>query len=346
VLADQRPAPDAVARYAREAVSLWPACIESRAGVSPPSSSRRVATPAGRDANVLSPKVGSRGPRGWTKAVAPAWLIGVACCVGAAGEARADSLATTPTPIDGLGSDVVHAFTGYNLFYYAGAVTGTAMMAWGGIDQAIRVGVQEHLVYSPWGNTSSYAGYIIPAAVAPSVYFVGLLFKERDLTGAGSASLQSLGIALLAMTFLKVAVGRVYPLDGGEPNAADRLDHPSYAHTFYPFQTAWPLPAWPSGHTLGTISVAASLTAYFPQQYWIPAIGYPLGILIGCGMVDGDRHWASDVIAGAVIGHAIGYSIGKDFRRRVHGGAAGESNLGLVPLIEPGFAGVAVGGLW
>jgi len=273
-------------------------------------------------------------------------MVADASSIAAPDDASTDSLAPTPTPIDALGSDIVHAFTGYNLFYYAGAVTGTAVMAWGGLDQAIRVGVQEHLVYSAWGNTSYYAGYIFPAAVAPGVYLVGLAFKQRDLTGAGSASLQSLGVALLAMSFLKVAVGRVYPLNGGDPSAADRLDHPSYAHTFYPFQNAWPLPAWPSGHTLGTISVAASLTAYFPDQHWIPAIGYPLGILIGCGMVDGDRHWASDVIAGAVIGHAIGYSIGKDFRRRVRGGAGGESNLALVPLIGPGFSGVAVGGLW
>jgi membrane-associated phospholipid phosphatase len=271
-------------------------------------------------------------------------LLSAGACGLVGGGARGDATITTPTPIDGLGADLVHAVTGYNLFFYGGAVTGTIVMANGGIDQAVRLGVQEHLVYPAWGGASFYAGYIVPAAVAPSLYFVGLVFKERVLTGAGSASLQSLGVALVAMSFLKVAVGRVYPLDGGDPNAPDRLDHPSYAHTFHPFQSLWPLPAWPSGHTLGIISVTASLTAYYPDQPWIPAIGYPLGIAIGCGMVDGDRHWASDVIAGALIGHAIGYSIGKDFRRRVRGDVKNDVGFELLPLIQPGYAGVALGG--
>jgi membrane-associated phospholipid phosphatase len=273
-------------------------------------------------------------------------FLGAAACGSLARDACAGSAVPTPTPFDALGSDVVDAFSGYNLFFYGGAVVGTGVMAYGGIDQAIRVGVQEHLVYPAWGNTSYYAGYILPAAVAPSVYLVGLLAKEPVVTGAGAASLQSLGVALVAMTFLKIAVGRVYPQNGGDPNAPGVLDHPSYAHTFQPFQTAWPLPAWPSGHTLGTISVTASLTAYFPDQLWIPLLGYPLGIAIGCGMVDGDRHWASDVIAGALIGHAIGYSIGKAFRRRVRGEAERASELQLVPTLAPGFAGVAVGKAW
>src|ERR1700722_4880201 len=114
--------------------------------------------------------------------------------------ARAD---TTPTPIDALGSDIVLAFTGYNLLLYGSAVASTGVMAYGGIDQAVRTGVQEHLVYPAWGNTAYYAGYIVPAAVAPSVYLVGLLANERVVTGAGAASLQSLGVALVAMTFLK-----------------------------------------------------------------------------------------------------------------------------------------------
>jgi membrane-associated phospholipid phosphatase len=261
-------------------------------------------------------------------------------------EARADPAPSMATPIDALGKDLADAFTGYDLFFYGGAVMGTGVMAYGGIDQAIRVGVQEHLAAPAYGDASLYAGYIVPAVVAPGVYLVGLVAGDSAVTGAGSASLQSLGVALLTMGVLKVGVGRVYPLNGGDPNAPDRLEHPSYAHTFYPFQNLWPLPSWPSGHTIGTISVTAALTGYYPDQLWIPAIGYPLGIAIGCGMVDGDRHWASDVIAGALIGHAIGYSIGKAFRRRARGEAPKVGELGLMPMVLPGMAGVAVGGTW
>jgi membrane-associated phospholipid phosphatase len=41
-------------------------------------------------------------------------------------------------------------------------------------------------------------------------------------------------------------------------------------------------PSWSSGHTSAIISVATSLTAYYPNRM-IPFVGYPLGIAIGFG---------------------------------------------------------------
>ncbi len=278
--------------------------------------------------------------------------LAVAALVGAAPEARADpSAAATPpppaampTPLDGLGPDLADAFTGYNLLLYGGAVAATGVMAFGGLDQDVRVDVQQHLVAPAYGDASFYAGYLVPALVAPGVYVVGLLAHDRRVTGAGSAALQALGVALLTMSVLKIGTGRAYPTNGGDPSAPDRLDHPDYAHSFRPFQTLWPLPAWPSGHTLGTISVAAALTGYLPDQWWIPALGYPLGLAIGFGMIVGDSHWGSDVVAGALIGHAIGYSIGRSFRLRERGEVARATDLQVVPILGAGWVGFGVGG--
>jgi membrane-associated phospholipid phosphatase len=251
-----------------------------------------------------------------------------------------------PTPFDALGSDVVDAFSGYNLLFHGGAILATGLMAFSGADQAIRVGVQEHLVAPAYADAALYAGYLVPGIVAPGIYVVGLLAHDPTVTGAGSATVQALGVSLVTMAFLKIAVGRVYPLNGEAPNAPDRLDHPAYAHTFHPFQSAWPLPAWPSGHTIGTVSVAAALAGYFPDSIWIPLVGYPLGLGIGFGMVVGDRHWASDAIAGALIGHAIGYSIGRAYRRRARGEPTVAEGLQIVPLLAPGQAGAAVRLAW
>jgi membrane-associated phospholipid phosphatase len=252
-----------------------------------------------------------------------------------------------PTPIDSLGADLVEAFTGYNLLFYGGAVAATGVMAFGGVDHAIRVGVQRDLAAPAYGDTAFYAGYIVPAIAAPAVYIVGLAAHDAKTAGAGSAALQALGVTLVATGVLKVATGRAYPLNGGDPNASDRLDHPEYAHLFHPFQRFWPLAAWPSGHTSATISIAAALTAYYPEQSWIPLVGYPVAIAIGFGMMVGDRHWASDVVGGALLGHAIGYSIGRTFRLRAQGATAqGGEKVGFVPLVGPSFGGVAVTGGW
>jgi membrane-associated phospholipid phosphatase len=254
----------------------------------------------------------------------------------------------TPTPVDAVGDDLVDAFTRpSSLLFYAGAVLATGAMAFGGADQAIRVGVQRNLAWPPSGDAAVLAGYILPTALAPSIYFVGLAGHDRALAGGGSAALQALVVTVVATGALKLAVGRVYPLNGGDPRSPDRLDHPEFATAFQPFQRLDlpTLPAWPSGHTSACFAVAASLTAYYPDQLWVPLIGYPVGLLIGFGLVDGDRHWASDVIAGALIGHAIGYSIGQSFRSRILGGRR-EATAGItvVPLV--GSYGVGLLGTW
>jgi membrane-associated phospholipid phosphatase len=255
--------------------------------------------------------------------------------------------APLPTPVDSVGDDLVQAFTGPSLLFYGGAVFATGVMAFGGADQAIRVGVQRNMDWPAVGDASVIAGYTLPVALAPTLYVIGLSANDRDLAGGGSAAVQALAVTVLTTGILKLATGRAYPLNGGDPRAPDRLDHPAYARSFLPFQRLdFPvLPAWPSGHTSACISVAASLTAYYPDQLWIPLVGYPVSVLIGFGLVVGDHHWASDVVAGALIGHAIGYSIGRSFRARVLGTQRSTGGITIVPLAGDSY-GLALVGAW
>jgi membrane-associated phospholipid phosphatase len=183
-----------------------------------------------------------------------------------------------------------------SLVGYGGAFLTTGVMAFGGVDHAVRVGVQRSLRSPAYADGAYYAGYILPALVAPAVYLVGLASHDPVTAGAGSAALQALATTLVATGVLKIATGRAYPLNGGDPGAADRLEHPEYARQFRPVQALWPLPSWPSGHTSATVSIAAALTAYYPDEIWIPFVGYPIATAIGFGMVVRDSHWASDVV--------------------------------------------------
>jgi membrane-associated phospholipid phosphatase len=254
-----------------------------------------------------------------------------------------------PTPIDHLGADLVDAFTGKNLLWYGGAFLASGAMAFGGFDQAIRVGVQRDMRSPPYADAAYYAGYVLPATVAPAVYIVGLAMRDPVSAGAGAAALQALAVTLLATGVLKVATGRPFPANGGNPDAADRLNHPEYARQFAPFHSVWPLLAWPSGHTSATTSIVAALTAYYPDEVWIPLVGYPVAALVGFGMIEGDNHWASDVLGGALLGHAIGYSVGAAFRRHVRASVCGEceeSDLHLAPAVGSGFVGITVDRAW
>jgi membrane-associated phospholipid phosphatase len=237
-----------------------------------------------------------------------------------------------PTPIDALGRDLGDAFGGTHLLFYAGAVGASAAMALGGADQAIRDGVQEHFASRAYGNTAVVVGYVLPVVVAPGVWLTGAALGDRASAGAGSAAVQSLAVTAASVFVLKVSVGRVYP--------------PENAHTFTPLQSwRWPFPAWPSGHGAAVTSVVAALAGYYgADELWIPFVGYPVALAVGLGLLSGDEHWASDLLAGAVLGQCIGWSIGRAFRARARGEPP--PTLSLVPMMAPSSQGVAISGTW
>lgn len=241
----------------------------------------------------------------------------------------ADSL---PTPVDGIGDDTVSAFTGTRLIYYAAAVASTAALSPTGGDHAVRVAVQENLHAPFWGDAAYYAGYTLPIAVPLGLYLTGIATQHRSIAGAGSAALQALGLTFVTTVVLKVGTGRPFPLHGGDPNDPHRLDHPEYAREFVPFGFAGRY-SWPSGHTSASISVAAALSAYSSDSLVVPLVSYSVAAGIGIGMVVGDRHFTSDVIAGALIGQAIGWSVGSAFRDREDRHAPPSAMVGVVPLL-------------
>jgi len=168
--------------------------------------------------------------------------------------------------------------------------------------------------------------------VASGVWLTGLSLGSREATGAGSAAVQALAVTALTAAVLKIGVGRVYP--------------PEDPHELRPFQSwSWPFPAWPSGHTSAATSVVAALTAYYgSDEVWIPFVGYPVVLAIGLGMLSGEEHWTSDLLAGAVLGQCIGWSIGRAFRARA--GADRQPRVSIVPILGSSSQGLALAGAW
>ena len=243
--------------------------------------------------------------------------------------------APTLTPFDALGTHLAHAFGGTNVLLYGGALITTGTMSLSGADHAIRVSAQRYLYFRAFGDAAYYGGYIGPTLVALGTYAWGLASHSRELAGAGAAATQALVVAAGATGVLKWATGRPFPSHGEDPRNPDRLKHPEYAREFafepFTLQRGW---AWPSGHTSTSVSVAAALSAYYADSPMVAVASYPIALGIGLGMVDGDHHWGSDVVAGALLGHAIGYSIGKDFREMYTRGhaAAGSFEIHFRPM--------------
>jgi membrane-associated phospholipid phosphatase len=158
--------------------------------------------------------------------------------------------------------------------------------------------------------------------------------QQRTVAAMTQAIVTSFGVVV----GLKFAVGRSWPNGGLDPRAPDRLSHPELATYYSPFQGEGI--AWPSGHTAVSFAAAAALRASSPEDGWARWLGYPLAIGVGLGMIWGDHHWASDVVSGALLGEAIGSSVGAAFHGERSPGRAGWV---LVPMGGE-LRGVAVAG--
>lgn len=241
-------------------------------------------------------------------------------------------------PTDRLGCNLVAAGTGENLLYYGAALLSTMELSASGADHHLRVAFEERVGARGFSDATVVAGYVGPPAIGALLYGTGLVAGSGRWTGAGAAALQAMTVTFAATVLLKGLTGRPFPNHGGDPTSPERLRHPEWARE-------WRGPllensAWPSGHTSVAVSLAAALTSYYVDADWVAWIAYPAASAIALGMLRGAHHWASDVVAGAMLGQAVGSSVGRDFRRMQDARDSRPPGLRLMPF----GAGVALVG--
>jgi membrane-associated phospholipid phosphatase len=169
------------------------------------------------------------------------------------------------------------------------ALAGIFLLTSGLADNGLREEVQEHR--SGVTNSVAWVGNTLgdPLYVVSGIG-VGLLAGE--LSGnkemahlawrVGSAAALASGVT----TVLKYTVGRT------RPNHGDSDD-------FQPFGGGT---SFPSGHTTLAFAVATAI-ADESRNGWVDAAAYGAATLTAYARVNNDRHWASDVLAGALVGH-------------------------------------------
>jgi membrane-associated phospholipid phosphatase len=87
--------------------------------------------------------------------------------------------------------------------------------------------------------------------------------------------------------------------------------------------------AFPSGHAAGTFAAATVLQQHLGWKWAVPT--YAIGSYVAMSRLVDDRHWASDVMAGAAEGIIVGRSV------TWHG-----RNFYASPMLLPKGAGVVV----
>ncbi len=240
-------------------------------------------------------------------------------------------------PVELIGDNLEEMYGWPLILLQLSAVAVTPVLVYSGADRQIQDTFQQQ---NPFGSTFAditlYAGSVTPIIAAGGLYLGAKADGNSELITAGSAAVQAVVLQFIIVTTLKWLTDRTGPYKDGDPEKrrgalGDFLrdsDDPT-DFNFNPFDLSGGL-RWPSGHTASHMALVSALVAFYPDQIWIALVGYPLVAAVAIGMVEGDAHWFSDIVAGAFIGHAIGWAVGRGFRsaydQQLRDGLATSSN--------------------
>ena len=66
--------------------------------------------------------------------------------------------------------------------------------------------------------------------------------------------------------------------------------------------------SFPSGHATGAFAFASVIAGHYDSP-WVATTAYTIASLVGVARIEQDAHWASDVVAGGLIGGLIGHHL-------------------------------------
>jgi len=97
--------------------------------------------------------------------------------------------------------------------------------------------------------------------------------------------------------------------------------------------------SFPSGHATGAFAVATVFAAEYRDRRWVPWVAYGTAGLIALSRVGLERHFPSDVLAGALLGHSMGRMTVR--RSGLEPERSRWSRIG--PIVDPDRWGVGIG---
>jgi len=178
------------------------------------------------------------------------------------------------------------------------AVSGTGLLLMA-FDQEIRDQVQERRtassdkaasVFTAFGNGAALLG------LSAALYAAGEIGHDDGLRKTALLSLESLTMASLLVWMTKFLAGRARPYSGESSGS------------FHPFALESEHWSLPSGHSAAAFSVATTI-AMQSRSVLVDIAAYTMACLVGISRVHDNKHWASDVFLGSVLGYFVSREI-------------------------------------
>lgn len=192
-------------------------------------------------------------------------------------------------------------------------------------DHEIRTAAQENGGPSMRATGRGISRWSPPLALGlgAGLWGAGLVMHQAALAHTGRDALVAIGAAGFLTAAAKVAVGRARP----EANRG--------TDDFAPFGSLTYDSSFPSGHTSQAFALAAVIAGH-TRRPAIRITAFSAATVVGIARIAADRHFASDVVGGALLGTLVGRAV-------VHHFAAGTTHLTIAPIVAPGRIGLMIG---
>ena len=196
------------------------------------------------------------------------------------------------------------SFTGKNALFHIGAIVSTYLLVMSGFDWFYFTHTQLPLLQIILVPAIVIGG-LLPMFLPPILYVLGRLLRKDVLKTTAIALFQAAVTGSFISSFYKAFTGRVQP---DLLQSAVDISH-NFQFGFLEHGVFW---GWPSSHTTIAFAMAITLIYLFPKNKFILYGALLYAFYIGIG-ISANIHWFSEFIAGALIGTAIGISVGKSF---------------------------------
>jgi membrane-associated phospholipid phosphatase len=153
----------------------------------------------------------------------------------------------------------------------------------------------------------------------------GLIFKNHKSIETGYLSTKAIVHAGIVVFVLKTIAGRERPF---------YTDHQGRFHLFNRLEEGSAFHSFPSGHTITAFSMATVIAKEYRDKKWVGVTSYGLASLVGMSRIGLDKHWASDVFIGSVLGYAIGNFTFKQHQNKWHVFPSATTSKASINLIK------------
>ena len=251
------------------------------------------------------------------------WVCGwTICFVMAAGPLAAQTPADSARPAEPF-------FTKRDIYRAAGFVAAVGIASRFDkklADWSQTSGLQDSQTLQHVGNFFNFMGQPAPQIIGVGLFATGKIIHSNRTQRLGLHGFEAMLMSNVITTTIKGLAGRERPIKGIELGGQHDPDNFKF---FRGFTGGSGYQSFPSGHATTAFAAASAVTSEITEwqheSNWSPTVPLVVGItmyggatMVGWARMYKDKHWASDVMAGAMIGTFSGIKVVRYSYRHPH----------------------------